>query len=177
MPVPPPPTRRVFLVGPMGAGKTTTGRQLARALGLDFVDCDRELESRSGVDIPTIFDFEGEAGFRQRERSLIDELTAHDGIVLATGGGVVLDAGNRRNLATRGVVVYLATPVDEQLRRTRDDRQRPLLQATDRRATLAQLQDERDPLYREVADIIVDTAGGRRRKIIDRIQAALAEQD
>ncbi|MEX1080490.1 MAG: shikimate kinase AroK [Halofilum sp. (in: g-proteobacteria)] len=170
-------TRRVFLVGPMGAGKTTTGRQLARALGLEFVDCDRELEARSGVDIPTIFDFEGEAGFRQRERALVEELTHRDGIVLATGGGVVLDADNRRDLAGRGLVIYLATPVEDQLRRTREDRQRPLLQDGDRHATLARLQDERDPLYREVADIVVDTAGGRRRKIIDRILADLAEHD
>lgn len=161
----------------MGAGKTTTGHQLARALGLEFLDCDREIESRSGVDIPTIFDFEGEAGFRQRERTLIDELTSREGIVLATGGGVVLDPDNRCDLAARGLVVYLATPVDDQLRRTREDHQRPLLQGTDRRATLVRLQDERDPLYREIADIVVDTAGGRRRKIIDRIQAALAEQD
>ncbi len=170
-------TRRVFLVGPMGAGKTTTGRQLARALGLEFVDCDRELEARSGVDIPTIFDFEGEAGFRQRERTLVEELTQRDGIVLATGGGVVLDADNRRALAGRGLVIYLATPVEDQLRRTREDRQRPLLQGADRHATLSRLQDERDPLYREVADIVVDTAGGRRRKIIDRILADLAEHD
>ena len=169
--------RRVFRVGPMGAGKTTIGRQLARALGVAFVDCDHEIESRSGVDIPTIFDFEGEAGFRQRERAMIDELTLRDELVLATGGGVVLDADNRRLLAARGFVVYLATPVEEQIRRTRHDRQRPLLQGPDRRATLSRLQHERDPLYREIADVVVDTAGGRRRKTVDRILAQLTEQD
>lgn len=169
--------RRVFLVGPMGAGKTTTGRALARALGLDFVDSDREIEARSGVDIPTIFDFEGEAGFRQRERAMIDELTGHDGIVLATGGGVVIDPDNRRHLASRGFVIYLATPVDEQMRRTERDRQRPLLQGTDRRATLERLQQERDPLYREIADLVVDTTGGRRRKTVDRILARLTGDD
>ena len=169
--------RRVFLVGPMGAGKTTTGRQLARALGLSFVDCDREIESRSGVDIPTIFDFEGEVGFRQRERAMIEELTNRDDVVLATGGGVVLDPDNRRDLAARGFVVYLSTPVDQQLRRTRHDRQRPLLQRGDRRATLSRLQQERDPLYREIADLVVDTAGGRRRSTVDRILARLAELD
>lgn len=161
----------------MGAGKTTTGRQLARSLGLDFVDSDREIEARSGVDIPTIFDFEGEAGFRQREQAMIDELTRHEGVVLATGGGVVIDPDNRRRLSERGFVVYLATPVDEQLRRTERDSQRPLLQDTDRRATLERLQQERDPLYREIADLVVDTAGGRRRKTVDRILARLTGDD
>jgi shikimate kinase len=161
----------------MGAGKTTTGRQLARALDLDFVDSDREIEARSGVDIPTIFDFEGEAGFRQRERAMIDELTRRDGVVLATGGGVVIDPDNRRHLAERGFVVYLATPVEEQLRRTERDHQRPLLQGTDRRATLERLQHERDPLYRDIADFVVDTTGGRRRKTVDRILARLSDDD
>lgn len=169
--------RRVFLVGPMGAGKTTTGRQIARSLGLTFIDSDHEIEARSGVDIATIFDFEGEAGFRQREHAMIDQLTCRDDVVLATGGGVVLDPDNRRHLAERGFVVYLATPVDEQMRRTERDRQRPLLQGADRRATLERLQQERDPLYREIADFIVDTAGGRRRKTVDRILARLTGDD
>lgn len=169
--------RRVFLIGPMGAGKTTTGRALARALQLDFLDCDHEVEARSGVDIATIFDFEGEAGFRQRERAVVEELSQRGGVVLATGGGVVLDADNRRDLAARGFVVYLAASVDEQLRRTRHDNERPLLQGGDRSATLARLQEERDPLYREIADIVVDTAGGRRRKTVDRILAQLAKHD
>ena len=166
-------TRRVYLVGPMGAGKSTIGRQLARELGLEFIDADREIERRCGVDIPTIFDFEGEAGFRRRERAMIDALTQRDALVLATGGGVVLDPDNRRDLAARGTVVYLATPVEEQLRRTRHDRGRPLLQVADRRATLERLQQQRDPLYREIADIIVETDRGPRRRTVERIMAQL----
>lgn len=168
--------RRIFLVGPMGAGKTSVGRQLADALELDFVDADHEVERRAGVDIATIFEFEGEAGFRRRERLLIDQLTQRDGIVLATGGGVVLDTDNRRALAERGLVVYLDTSVAEQLRRTRRDRARPLLQSSDRRATLEKLYQERDPLYREVADIVVETNGRRRRSTVDRILARLADR-
>lgn len=172
----PPPinTRRLFLVGPMGAGKTTVGRQLARELGLDFVDTDREIERRCGVDIPTIFDFEGESGFRRRERAMIDALTRRDGIVLATGGGAVLDPANRRDLGERGTVLYLATSVAEQLRRTQHDRTRPLLQVTDRRATLERLQQERDPLYREIADIVVETDRRQRRRTVERILAQLS---
>ncbi len=169
------PPRRIFLVGPMGAGKTTIGRQLARELDLTFVDSDREIEQRSGVDIPTIFDFEGEAGFRRRERAMIDALTQRDDIVLATGGGVVLDPDNRRDLASRGTVVYLETSVDEQLRRTRRDRNRPLLQGNDRRATLERLDAERGPLYREVADLVVETDGSRRAATVERIARALRD--
>ena len=168
--------RRIFLVGPMGAGKTSVGRQLAGALELDFVDADHEVERRAGVDIATIFEFDGEAGFRRRERLLIDQLTQRDGIVLATGGGAVLDPDNRRALAERGLVVYLDTSVAEQLRRTRRDRARPLLQSSDRRATLEKLYQERDPLYREVADIVVETNGRRRRSTVDRILARLADR-
>ncbi|MDX1609150.1 MAG: shikimate kinase AroK [Halofilum sp. (in: g-proteobacteria)] len=165
--------RRIFLVGPMGAGKTTIGRQLARTLDLTFLDSDREIEHRSGVDIPTIFDFEGEAGFRRRERAMIDELTQRDDVVVATGGGAVLDADNRNDLASRGTVVYLETSVEEQLRRTRHDRKRPLLQAEDRRATLEKLQAQRDPLYREIAGIVVTTDGSRRGSTVERIVRAL----
>lgn len=161
----------------MAAGKTTVGRQLARALGLDFVDSDREIERHCGVDIPTIFDYEGESGFRRRERAIISELTQRDGIVLATGGGAILDPGNRQDLAQRGVVVYLATTVDEQLRRTRNDRSRPLLQKGDRRATLERLLAERDPLYRATADLVVETDRRRRRNTVDRILARLAERN
>ena len=167
---------RVFLVGPMGAGKSTIGRQLAQALGLDFIDSDREIETRSGVDIATVFDFEGEAGFRRRERAAIEELTRRHGIVLATGGGAVIDPDNRRELAARGTVVYLATSVPEQLRRTRRDRHRPLLQSGERRATLERLYRERDPLYREIAAIVVDTDGQRRRATVDRILAQLSDR-
>lgn len=159
----------------MGAGKTTIGRQLARTLGLEFLDSDREIERRSGVDIPTIFDFEGEAGFRRRERAMIEALTQHDDIVLATGGGVVLDPDNRRDLAGRGTVVYLETSVDEQLRRTRHDRNRPLLQADDRRATLERLNAERAPLYREIADVVIPTDDSRRAATVERIVRALRD--
>lgn len=165
--------RRIFLIGPMGAGKTTIARQLAQTLGLEFLDSDREIERRSGVDIATIFDFEGEAGFRRRERAMLEELTRRDDIVLATGGGVVLDPANRRDLASRGTVVYLDTSVDEQMRRTRHDRDRPLLQAEDRRATLERLNAERGPLYREIADIVVSTDGSRRAATVERIVRAL----
>ncbi|MDZ7828453.1 MAG: shikimate kinase AroK [Halofilum sp. (in: g-proteobacteria)] len=169
--------RRIFLVGPMGAGKTTIGTALARALDLTFLDSDREIEQRSGVDIATIFDFEGESGFRKRERAMIDELTARDDIVLATGGGAVLDPDNRQRLSTRGTVVFLDTSVDEQVRRTRHDRARPLLQSEDRRATLKQLAEERAPLYGEIADIVVATDGSRRGATVDRILRALGAPD
>lgn len=169
--------RRIFLVGPMGAGKTTVGTALARALGLTFVDSDREIERRSGVDIATIFDFEGEAGFRRREQVMIEELTARDDVVLATGGGAVLDPDNRHHLASRGTVIYLDTSVDEQLRRTRRDRGRPLLQSDDRRATLERLAAERAPLYREIADIVIATDGSRRGGTVERILRALSSTD
>ena len=141
----------------MGAGKTTIGRQLAAALHLEFVDSDHEIEARTGVDIPTIFDIEGEEGFRKREAAMIDELTQRDGIVLATGGGAVLREENRQHLANRGLVVYLYATLDRLLERTHRDKNRPLLQTEDPRARLTALIETRDPLYREVADIIYDT--------------------
>lgn len=170
------PRRRLFLVGPMAAGKTTIGRQLARRLGLAFVDSDGEIEARAGVDIATIFDFEGEAGFRIRESRVIAELTQGDDIVLATGGGAVLAEENRRLLHERGFVVYLAISVEEQLRRTRRDRSRPLLQKTDRRATLTRLAEERDPLYRSVAHVTIETEGRRSRHTLDRVLERLPAQ-
>ena len=126
----------LFLIGPMGAGKSAVGRQLARLLHLDFVDSDEEVERRTGVDIPFIFEKEGEAGFRKREAQAIDELSRRDGIVLATGGGAVVDPQNRNHLGARGFVVYLHTSVDQQLSRTRKGRERPLLANDDPRATL-----------------------------------------
>lgn len=151
----------VFLVGPMGAGKTTIGRLLARALKKEFVDSDQEIEQRSGADIAWIFDVEGEAGFRLRERRMIDELTRRSDIVLATGGGAILHEDNRRCLKGRGTVVYLMTTVGQQLERVRKDQKRPLLRnLANPRQRLTELMEQRDPLYREIADHIILT--GRR---------------
>ncbi len=165
----------IFLIGPMGSGKTTIGRQLAKALGKAFVDSDHEIEARTGADIPWIFDIEGEAGFRRREAALIDELTRRRGIVLATGGGAVLSEANRRHLAARGIVIYLRASVDQQLRRTARDRHRPLLQSGDRRATLEALLARRDPLYREIANIVVDTDNRSVRNTVNQILKRLQQ--
>lgn len=156
-PGPPEGKRNVFLVGCMGAGKTTIGRHLARMLDLEFVDSDREIESRTGAAIPLIFEIEGEAGFRDREARVIADLSERSGIVLATGGGAVLRPENRARLKDRGFVVYLRAPLKQLYERTRRDRSRPLLQAGNPRQVLARLVSERDPLYREVADLIIDT--------------------
>ncbi|MCG6886783.1 MAG: shikimate kinase AroK [Proteobacteria bacterium] len=163
----------VFLVGPMGAGKTTIGRQLADALGMEFVDSDHEIEARTGASIPWIFDVEGEAGFRKRESAVIDDLTQRHNIVLATGGGAVLDKTNRDHLRNRGKVIYLAADVEQLLQRTRHDRNRPLLQTDDPRARLEELMRIRDPLYREVADIVLQTGQSSVRHAVDRIFRAL----
>jgi len=153
----------------MGAGKSTIGRQLARALNLEFIDSDREIELRTGVDIPLIFELEGESGFRKRERQVIDLLTTRKGIVLATGGGAVLDPDNRRWLAGRGKVIYLHTTVDQQLERTAHDRARPLLQTENPRRKLEELMQTRDPLYREIADWVIETDGCRVREVVQQI--------
>ncbi len=147
--------KRVFLIGPMGSGKTTVGRRLARRLGMDFLDLDLELQARCGVEVAVIFDIEGESGFRQRESALLDELSQRNGLVLATGGGSVLSAENRRMLTERGLVVYLQTSVDQQLKRLERDKQRPLLQAPDRRQRLTDLAEQRDPIYLSCADLVV----------------------
>ena len=147
----------VFLVGPMGAGKSTIGRHLARVLGQRFVDADREIEARTGASISLIFDLEGEAGFRRRESAVIAELAAGEGLVVATGGGAVLDPGNRAALRQRGTVVYLHAPLEVLIRRTRRDRDRPLLQTADPQASLERIVLDRDPLYREVADLVIET--------------------
>ncbi len=149
--------QNIFLVGPMGVGKTTIGRQLAKLLNYDFIDSDYEIEARSGASIPWIFDVEGEQGFRQREQSMLDELSQKPRIVLATGGGAVIREENRRVLQNRGIVVYLKADVAELLRRTAHDKNRPLLQTDDPRATLSALIAEREPWYIEVADIVFDT--------------------
>jgi shikimate kinase len=159
-----------FLVGPMGAGKSTIGRQLARALNLTFLDTDREIEHRTGVDIPLIFEMEGEAGFREREIRILDELTATPGVVLATGGGAILNAENREHLSTRGKVIYLHTSVDQQLRRTGHDQHRPLLQTPDPKAKLEELMQIRAPLYQEIAHITINTDGCRIRDVVSKIK-------
>ena len=154
-----PPQNNIFLIGPMGSGKSAVGRHLARALELDFLDSDEEIEARTGVDIPYIFEKEGEEGFRRRETALIAELTGLENIVLATGGGAAMDPENRKHLAKHGTVVYLYTSVPEQLSRTRKSRQRPLLNNGDPETVLQELMTKRDPQYREIADLIVETDG------------------
>jgi shikimate kinase len=150
---------RIFLIGPMGAGKTTIGRQLAKALGLSFNDSDQEIQRRTGVDIPTIFEYEGEEGFRQREQSVIEELTQVDEQVLATGGGAILRPENRQHLSARGLVFYLDCSAQQQYERTHRDRNRPLLQTDDPLARLNELMEVREPLYRSTADYVVSTEG------------------
>jgi shikimate kinase len=159
----------LFLTGPMGAGKSTIGRQLSKQLDLPFHDSDHEIEARTGVDIPLIFDLEGETGFRKRESVVIDELTQLPGIVLATGGGAILDPANREHLGNRGKVIYLHASVNQQLKRTRMDRNRPLLQTEDPRARLEELMAIRDPLYREIASIVINTDGMRVRDVVKKI--------
>lgn len=153
----------------MGAGKSAVGRQLARTLHLTFMDSDDEIESRTGVDIPFIFEKEGEAGFRKREAKVIDDLSKMDSVVLATGGGAVVEAKNRSNLGGRGLVVYLYTTVDQQLARTQKGRERPLLQNGDRKQILEDLMSERDALYREIADLIIETDGRKVRAVANEI--------
>ncbi|MCW8902062.1 MAG: shikimate kinase AroK [Gammaproteobacteria bacterium] len=149
--------QNIFLIGLMGAGKTTIGRQLASELSLEFFDSDHEIEKRTGVTITHIFDIEGEAGFRKRETAMLDELTEKKGIVLATGGGAILQAENRQFLMSRGTTIYLYANIDTLLERTSKDRSRPLLQTENPQAKLEELLAIRDPLYRETADIIIDT--------------------
>jgi shikimate kinase len=156
----------------MGAGKTSVGRALARNLGKEFFDTDQEIERTTGVSIPVIFDIEGEAGFRQREAKVLAQLTQHSNIVLATGGGIVLLESNRRLLVKRGTVVYLRATAHELRKRTRNDRSRPLLKVADPLRKLQELYEQRDPLYREVASIIVDTGN----QGINALVRKLAEQ-
>jgi len=149
----------IYLIGPMGSGKSAVGRRLARLLGLSFRDNDDEVEQRTGVDIPLIFEKEGEAGFRRREAAVLADLVTERGVVLATGGGTPMHPESRRLLAAGGAVVYLYTSVAEQLRRTSRTRHRPLLEVDDPRARLEQLFAERDPVYRKTADLVVETDG------------------
>lgn len=147
----------VFLVGPMGVGKTTIGRVLAEQMKQEFFDSDREIEASTGADIPWIFDVEGESGFRLREQRMLNQLTAKSPIILATGGGAVLAEENRRNLKERGLVVYLRASIKQQVERTSRDKNRPLLQTPNPELKIRELMKIRDPLYTQVADIIIDT--------------------
>ena len=165
----------LFLVGLMGAGKTSVGRLLAKRFDKAFYDCDQEIERRTGVKIPVIFDIEGEAGFRARESAMLHELAALHDIVLATGGGAVVREENRRLLVQNGTVVYLRAAPEDLWQRTRHDRSRPLLQTSDRRAKLEQLFIQRDPLYREVATLIVDTGKQSLRSLAQQIEQRLRE--
>jgi len=167
----------IFLVGPMGSGKSAVGRRLAADLRLDFHDSDDEIEQHTGADIALIFDKEGEEGFRRREMAMIQELTELDGIVLATGGGAPVKQENRECLSARGTVVYLYTGIAEQLRRTAKSTHRPLLQCDDPGMVLEKLMQERDPLYREIADLIIDTDGRQVASVVGEVRQVLAQKD
>lgn len=167
----------IFLVGMMGAGKTTIGKSLAKALQREFLDLDHELEARCGVRIPTIFEIEGETGFRKRECQVLDDCTLRPGLVMATGGGAVLALENRNALRTRGVVVYLRASVDELHRRTSRDRNRPLLATADPRGTLRNLLELREPLYREVADVVMDTGSTSVSQLVAQLIERLKQID
>jgi len=159
--------KNIYLVGAMGAGKSTVGRHLARMLHKDFLDCDRELEERTGASVSIIFELEGEPGFRKRESALLEELTAKEDVVLATGGGAVLNDANRVLLSSRGFSIYLKAPLKLLLARTSRDRSRPLLETEDRESRIKELLKIRDPLYRQVADMIV-TSDQRSAKFVAR---------
>lgn len=165
----------IFLIGPMGSGKSAVGRRLARQLGWEFCDSDAVIEERTGVDIAFIFEKEGESGFRRREQQVIAELADRKQIVLATGGGAILADETRRCLGSRGTVVYLQASVDQQLKRTRHGKERPLLKGGDRRRILEELIKVRDPLYREIADILVETDGRTVAAVTAELHERLAE--
>jgi len=162
--------RNIFLIGPMGAGKSTIGRELADKLHLDFYDSDQEIERRTGADIAWVFDLEGEEGFRKREENVIDDLSGMQGIVLATGGGSVISSQVRNRLSARGIVVYLETTIEKQVARTQRDRRRPLLQTSeDPRSVLEKLAVERNPMYEEIADVIVQTDDQSAKVVANKI--------
>lgn len=166
-------TGNIFLVGLMGAGKTTVGKLLAKRLDKTFIDSDHEIEKRTGVNIPLIFELEGEAGFRARESAVIEDLTQQQNIVLATGGGAVLNPQNRSCLRRNGTVIYLRAKAEDLWQRTRHDKNRPLLQTADPQAKLKELFAQRDPLYREVADIIVDSGAQSVHALVHLIEQQL----
>ncbi len=159
----------LILVGMMGSGKSTIGHLLARRLGARFVDCDRLLEERSGVSVATIFELEGEAGFRKREAALIDELTQQDNLVLATGGGAVILDENRARMHERGLVIYLEASLEELLRRLHSDRSRPLLQSANKAQRIAELLAARAPLYRQCAHLCFSSSASSPKQLVHRI--------
>jgi shikimate kinase len=167
----------LILVGPMGAGKSTIGRLLSGELHLEFVDSDKEIEDRCGANIPWIFDKEGEQGFRDREEAAIDDLTQRSGLLIATGGGVVMRKQNREHLAARGTVVYLRTSVEQQLVRTQRDKNRPLLQTANPKKTLTDLFEIRDPLYQEIADIVIHTDQRNPKNVVNEIIHTLVKNN
>ncbi len=167
------PSENIFLIGLMGAGKTTVGRALARHRRLEFLDSDQEIEACCGVGIPTIFEIEGEEGFRRREVAKIDQLSQRHGIVLATGGGAILNPVNREHLRTRGTVVYLRGHPHELYMRTRHDRNRPLLQTDDPYKKLQALYAQRHPLYMETADIVLETGRQSVQSLVRKLEASL----
>ena len=168
--------QNIIFVGPMGAGKTTIGKQLARQLGRTFYDSDRVIEEHTGANIPLIFEMEGEEGFRRREKSIIAELMSKQNIVLATGGGVVLDPENRDQITRQGFVIYLSAPLDHLFNRTSKDKNRPLLQTDDPRKKLEEIISIRDPLYREVADIVIETDGSPARGVVKKLVDLITER-
>ena len=166
-------TKRIFLIGPMGAGKTTIGNQLARTLNFQFFDSDHEIVKNTGVEISLIFDIEGEESFRLREKKIIDSLTKIDDAIVATGGGAILDADSRDRLQTRGFVVYLKSSTEVLARRTQNDKNRPLLKNTDRVETIETLKIERAPLYESIANITIDTGAASIKQIVKQIMRAM----
>jgi len=169
-------TENVYLVGLMGAGKTTIGRSLAKRLHLEFIDTDREIEARTGVTIPTIFEIEGEEGFRKREAQIIADLARLPGRIIATGGGIVLREENRARLIASGFVVYLNVPPQTLWERTRNDRNRPLLQVADPLGKLSELHEQRDAYYREVADLIIDSSRINAQSVLQMLMREVGER-
>ena len=168
--------QNIFLVGPMGSGKSTIGRQLATRLGKEFYDSDREIEARTGVDIALIFEIEGEQGFRKRETAMLEELAGLHDVIIATGGGVVLSADNRNLLNRSGTVVYLKSSPERLFERTARDKKRPLLNTEDRKLTIQKLLDDRNPLYEEVADIVISTDDEPIKLIVSNINQELEKK-